>query len=318
MKALQIQLKYELKRFNVQKESITSIFIGGGTPSSVNAKDYAPLFEMLRPYLSKDIEITTEANPNSASYSWLQDMYSLGINRISFGVQSFNANKLKYLGRSHSPKQAIKAVDNASKVGFKRISIDLIYNCTGDSEALLLNDLKQALSLPITHLSAYELTIEANTPFAKTPQARQENIHLARLLVKSIEANGFTSYEISNFGDPCQHNLGYWELQNYIGVGAGAVGFLDNRRFYPSKAIESYINDPLKHHIEILNKQDLKIERVFLGLRSMVGVDENLLSQREKSKAKLLVKEGKLGYQDGIYKNFDYFLADEIALYILE
>ncbi len=318
MNALQIQIKQELKRFNAKKNSISSIFIGGGTPSTVAPKYYKPIFEILLPYLSKDVEITTEANPNSASYSWLIGMYELGVNRISFGVQSFNSNKLKFLGRSHSPNQAIKAIEDAYRVGFRQISLDLIYNCAKDSKKLLLRDLNEAFALPITHISAYELTIEANTPFEKTPQVRQENIALSRWIVDEIQNRGFKSYEISNFGDICKHNLGYWELQDYIGLGAGAVGFLKNERFYPYKSIDSYISKPLAFDSEILSPQDLKIEKLFLGLRSIVGVDEKILSSLEIQRAKLLKREGKLQYENGRYKNIDYFLADEIALYILE
>ncbi len=318
MQALQKQLERELERFDAREGSIETLFIGGGTPSTVHPDLYAPLFETLRPYLADNAELSSEANPNSASAQWLRGMGALGINRISFGVQSFDAAKLKRLGRAHSPRQAIEAVEAAATAGFKRISLDLIYNCAGDDRALLEADLDRAFSLPITHLSAYELTIESGTPFAQTPEARQEDVPLARWMAEEIAARGLPPYEISNFGDPCRHNLGYWRLRDYIGLGAGAVGFLKDRRFYPSPSIDRYLADPAAHTVEALTPEDLRMERLFLGLRSRIGIDRELLTPSEEERAELLTKAGKLRRRPEGYENPDFFLADEIALYLLD
>jgi len=318
MEALRLQLERELERFSVGAGSITSLFIGGGTPSTVAPELYAPLFERLRPFLAPDAEISSEANPNSATERWLRGMRELGVNRISFGVQSFDDAKLRRLGRAHSSRQAREAVERAAELGYTRLSLDLIYNCAGDDRTLLEKDLDTALSLPVTHLSAYELTIESGTLFEKSPEARQENDALARWFAGEIETRGLSPYEISNFGDPCRHNLGYWRLEHYIGLGAGAVGFLEDRRFYPSTAIDTYLADPLAESIEILDAEALKTERVFLGLRSLVGIDPHLLAPRERERAELLLREGKLHFAGGRYRNPDFFLADEIALYLLE
>ena len=318
MKALSLQLERELERFNASVGSIETLFIGGGTPSTVAPDLYAPLFERIGPFLADDAECTGEANPNSASMSWLKGMKELGINRLSFGVQSFDDAKLKRLGRAHSSRQALEALERAAESDFGQISLDLIYNCAGDSRGLLESDLMQATRLGINHLSAYELTIEAGTLFEKTPEARQENIALARWFAKAIEAAGFSQYEISNFGDPGRHNLGYWQHKNYIGLGAGAVGFLNDRRFYPESSIDGYIDDPLRETVEELSLQDRKTERIFLGLRSVVGVEPALLSPAERERADVLTREGKLVFADGRYRNPDFFLADEIALFILE
>ena len=318
MKALLKQLQRELERFGAHEGSIETLFIGGGTPSTVAPELYAPFFKALHPYLAAGAEISSEANPNSASATWLKGMRDLGVNRISFGVQSFDAAKLKRLGRAHSPRQALEAVETAAKIGFERISLDLIYNCAGDDRRLLESDLDRAFSLPVTHLSAYELTIEAGTPFARTPEARQEDVALARWMADEIAARGLPPYEISNFGDPCRHNLGYWRLKNYIGLGAGAVGFLKDRRFYPSPSIDAYLADPLGHTVEGLTPADLKMERLFLGLRSRVGIDRDLLSPPERERAELLTREGKLRRTPEGYENPDFFLADEIALYLLD
>jgi oxygen-independent coproporphyrinogen-3 oxidase len=318
MEALTLQLERELERFGAGPGSITSLFIGGGTPSTVAPELYAPLFERLRPFLAPDAEISSEANPNSATERWLRGMRELGVNRISFGVQTFDDAKLRRLGRAHSSRQAREAVERAAELGFPRLSLDLIYNCAGDDRELLERDLERALSLPVTHLSAYELTIESGTLFEKSPEARQEDDALARWFAGEIEARGLSPYEISNFGDPCRHNLGYWRLENYIGLGAGAVGFLKERRFYPSPSIDAYLADPLAERVESLDAGALKTERIFLGLRSVAGVDPALLSPQERERAELLLREGKLCFAEGRYRNPDFFLADEIALYLLE
>jgi len=317
MDALFIQLKSELQRFQATHKSIETIFIGGGTPSTVSPQLYAPIFEFLAPYLQENIEITSEANPNSATYEWLKGMYKLGVNRISFGVQSFNAQKLKLLNRSHSPLQAKEAIVNAATIGFKNLSLDLIYATLGDTKELLQNDIKSAFNLPINHLSAYALTIEEGTAFESKPQMAKEILPLTTWIFNTIKEHGFEQYEISNFGTyKSIHNLGYWKYKDYMGVGCGAVGKLGSERFYPSKSVEEYIQNPLKIEKEVLNEDDKRIEKIFLGLRSCVGVHQSSLNAHELKQTQLLVKEKKLSFEKEIYYNKDYLLADEIALFI--
>ena len=317
MKALKTQLDFELKRFKATKNSIETVFIGGGTPSTIPPKLYAPIFKTLKPYLAPDAEITSEANPNSASKEWLYGMLELGINRISFGVQSFDKNKLKLLNRSHTSKQAKDAIIHAKEVGFKNLSLDLIYATFGDTKELLLNDIKTAFSLPINHLSAYALTIEEATPFEKKPQMSHEDLELTTWLFDTIITSGFKQYEISNFGSyQSKHNLGYWQYKDYIGLGSGAVGKLDKTRYYPSTTIEDYINNPLNIKTETLNGDDIRMEKIFLGFRSTIGVDKTILNKNEIQKAKILVDEGKITIKNDTFYNQDYLLADEITLFL--
>ena len=311
IKAVQTQLIYDIKHFCIQKNSIESIFIGGGTPSCLKANYYEEIFTILQPYLSNNAEITFEANPNSASYAWLRAIKELGANRISFGVQSFDAKKLEFLGRSHSPKDAIKAVEAAAKAGFENISIDLIYNCAVDSKALLKKDIATACTLPINHISAYALTIEPNTPFA----ARSNTLSQQEFGFFIKELIPFKQYEVSNFGSyESRHNKGYWQLKNYLGIGAGAVGFWKDFRYYPPTTLQSYIQNPIQRELEYLSQEDLRTEKIFLGLRSCIGVEKSLLDAH---KIATLLQENKI-YEDTtkIY-NKDYFIADEIALFLL-
>jgi len=313
MKAITQQLKNELKRFNPKPKSIKSLFIGGGTPSTVEPHMYQDFFDIINPYLTKNVEITTEANPNSASTKWIKGMKELGVNRISFGVQSFDKEKLKRLGRNHSKNQAINAIKNAYKIGIKNISCDLIYATSFDVQ----DDIKTALSLPINHISSYALTLEENTPFFGKTELINNSTKLASKFIKEITKK-FEQYEISNFGNyQSVHNLGYWSGDDYIGIGAGAVGFLKDTRFYPHKDIEKYINEPLYAEEENLKKEELNTEKIFLGLRCKVGIKMDILTIQQKQKVEILIKENKLTCKDNILYNSDFLVADEIALYII-
>ena len=318
MDALLEQLRFELKRFDAKEKSIETLFIGGGTPSTVSPELYRPLFELLTPYFMDDAEITTEANPNSATYSWIQGMKDLGVNRISFGVQSFDNKKLKFLNRAHNSEDAVRAVNDAHHAGIQNISIDLIYATAMDTKELLQKDLQQAFTLPINHISAYALTIEEGTVFEKTPEVAKENLSLTNFVFDTIKKHGFTQYEISNFGTyQSRHNLGYWQYKNYIGVGSGAVGCKDGVRYYPSTDIDFYMRNPLHVRQEILSQEEQKAEKLFLGLRSVVGIDENILNIDESKRANILLEENKLTKNGNKFYNKEYLLSDEISLFIL-
>jgi oxygen-independent coproporphyrinogen-3 oxidase len=315
MEAILVQLKSELKRFEATKNSIETLFIGGGTPSTIDPKLYEPFFKLLKPYLIKDAEITTEANPNSATPTWIKGMKKLGVNRISFGVQSFDEKKLKLLGRNHTPDMAKEAIKNAHHLGFENISLDLIYGSNIDNKELLQKDLDIAFLLPINHLSAYSLTLEENTPFFTKPEVQNDDENLAYWFTKNIP---LPQYEISNFGTyKSKHNLGYWQYKDYLGIGSGAVGFLKDRRFYTQTSIEEYIKNPNQIKQEKLSDEAIVSEKVLLGLRSIVGFSQDILTKEQQKRAMLVVEDKKLTFKDGRFYNPNYFLSDEIALFIL-
>jgi len=319
MRSVLTQLRHDLERFAVAPGTVATLFIGGGTPSTVSPLLYEPFFETLSPFLAPDAEITSEANPNSASREWLEGMRSLGVNRISFGVQSFFDDKLKLLGRAHKSGDAADAVERAAAVGFDHLSLDLIYATLLDTPERVDREIDRALALPVDHLSAYELTIEEGTPFQKTPEVRKESIAQARLIKDRTEAAGWRQYEISNFGRHlCRHNLGYWQYRPYLGIGSGAVGRVGSERYYPRTELEHYIENPLARRLEPLDDDAVREEKVFLGLRSVVGVDPDLLTPSQRARCDLLEREGKLRLEEGRYRNPDFLLADEIALFILD
>ena len=317
-KAINWQLINDLKKYNLKEGLVESLFIGGGTPSCADAKYYKSLFETLKPFLKKDAEITIEANPNSATANWLEEMLKLGANRVSFGVQSFNDEKLKILNRAHSSKEAIDAVKNAKTVGFKNISLDIIYDLYIDTKDLIKKDLDTAFSLPINHISSYELTIERGTKFSYEKEVKKHS-DLGFFLRDYIVKNAFFQYEVSNYGTyQSRHNLGYWQHKNYLGIGAGAVGFIDNFRYYPHTNVDKYISDFAYKRVESLSKDDLLTEKIFLGLRSIVGIKKEILPLKMQKNADILVNEGKLDFKNGSYFNKEYFLSDELALFIMQ
>jgi len=302
-------------QFLKEKTQYDTLFIGGGTPSTMNIEFYEKLFNLLNPYIKNTKEITIEANPNT-SYKWLKEIKNFGVTRISFGVQSFNEEKLKFLNRNHSKKQAINAIENAKKAGFNNINLDLIYSTAIDSKELLQKDLKLAFSLPINHISAYSLTIEENSKWQGDYSKRKNNEELEVWFINSIKSY-FSQYEISNFGKPSLHNLGYWLGCEYTGIGAGAVGYKNQMRYYTQENVYEYIKNPTLYQYEKLTKNDIKKEKIFLGLRSIIGFNENLLNKEEKKKVEILIDENRL-FKKGvkIFAN-DFLLADALTNFIL-
>jgi oxygen-independent coproporphyrinogen-3 oxidase len=302
--ALYTQLEATLKN-----REIETVFIGGGTPSSVEADFYEPIFAMF----SKEIvEISIEANPNSASPKWQEKIAKLGANRISFGVQSFDEKKLRYLSRAHSKQDALDAIRTA-KENFANVSMDLMYNVPNDDYALIEKDLDIFLGLNIDHISCYELTLEQGTPFASLKLNEDK---FTMFIQEKLQKNGLMQYEVSNYGEPCKHNVGYWQYKEYLGVGAGAIGFENGVRYSNEKSIKTYIQNPFANTKEVLTSDDIHTEKLFLGLRSNVGFTPQ--SDAVKTKAEMLANAGKLIKKSNRYYNKNFFLADEIALYLLK
>jgi oxygen-independent coproporphyrinogen-3 oxidase len=323
MKALKKQLKNDLENYvNKHNKKIETVFIGGGTPSTIKAFEYEEIFEMIKPHLEEFAEITTEANPNSASYEWLESMKNLGVNRVSFGVQSFDNDKLKFLGRSHNSNSAIKAIQNAKEIGFKGINCDIIYGVQNDTMESLKKDFDTAFSLPITHLSAYSLTIEEGTKFFDRSSVKIDDEELSYEIFDYINKNGFHQYEISNFAknkeSESKHNYGYWQHKEYLGVGAGAVGYVNQQRHYPLKSIEEYIKNPLVFEVEEIDLDDVKTEKILLGFRSLNGVEISLFNEEEMKKIDDLIQYNKVYIENDRVFNKNFLLSDELALYILD
>jgi len=239
----------------------------------------------------------------------------LGVNRLSLGVQSFNNKKLQFLGRTHSAKMAINGIEMAKKIGFSNISIDIIYNTAIDNKKLLKNDIDIAISLGVSHISGYSLTIEKGTKFFKSNNKNLSNRDFSKFVIENIVNSGLKQYEISNFGKISKHNFGYWQYKNYIGIGSGAVGFLNNRRIYPNKSIKAYIKNPLEFKEEFLTEKDILTEKLFLGFRSIIGVKKSLIQNK---KINTLLNEGLIVEKGDRYYNTNFLIADEITLFLID
>ncbi len=278
----------------IQGRELASIFIGGGTPSLFSASAYAQLFDGLRQRLrfSRDIEITLEANPGTLEQGRFAAYRELGINRLSIGVQSFDAQQLKKLGRIHSAGDALAAIASARDAGYDNFNIDLMHGLSGQTEADALNDLRMAIDSGAPHISWYQLTIEANTEFYKRPpELPQESALMAmqRAGFALLSAAGLARYEVSAFardGRRARHNLNYWRFGDYLALGAGAHGKVTLpggvRRYQKTRKPEDYLNrSPSRtSQSQGVIDADLPFEFMMNALRLRGGVESALYSQR--------------------------------------
>ena len=264
---------------------IGTVYFGGGTPSAINPKYIAKILEAAKKHfdISEDAEITMEANPGTLENA---DIYKeAGINRISLGVQSFNDNLLKTLGRIHSGDDAKNAVHMLKKAGFDNISVDLMFSLPGQTPEMWEKDIETAISLPITHISCYGLKVEDGTPFAKsgvTPQDEEMDRTLYHMLIDTLKENGFLQYEISNFalaGFESRHNLVYWKCGEYIGLGASAHSYFDGSRYNNIYNVGKYIKGgEIRENICRLSDKDKAEEKIILQMRLTEGVNRDILN----------------------------------------
>ncbi len=227
--ALIADLEFDLPR--VWGRKLKSIFIGGGTPSLFSPDSMDRLLSALRarlPFVSPDIEITLEANPGTVEQGKFAELRAAGVNRLSIGVQSFDADALERLGRIHGAKEAIRAAEQAHAAGFDNFNLDLMFGLPGQTAQTAANDVATAITLEPTHISYYQLTLEPNTQFAARPPTLPEDDAIAALQERGQHAladHGYTQYEVSAYArvdKQCAHNLNYWTFGDYLGIGAGA------------------------------------------------------------------------------------------------
>lgn len=256
-----------------------TVYFGGGTPILL-----APyLGEMLRAAdVAEGAEITAEANPCEMTDESLEMLLKAGVNRISVGVQSFCDNELQALGRRHDSNTAVQAILRAKAAGFDNISADLMLGVPHQNADSLETTLRQMTELPVTHISAYMLKVEENTPFGRnTPLLPDEDATADMYLqtVQTLEKYGFHQYEISNFakdGCECLHNLKYWHAEEYLGIGPAAHSFLDGRRFGVPRDLNAFLASAQQEEQLTEEAPDPTEERIMLGLRLAEGIPEEL------------------------------------------
>jgi len=268
---------------------LETVFVGGGTPTALNEMQLEKLVVAIQNQLriDKNTEYTFEANPGDLSKEKLAILKDAGVNRLSFGVQTFNDELLKRIGRSHRAKDVFESIDNAKAVGFENISVDLIYSLPGQTKNDVIESIHTALSLGLVHYSGYSLIIEPKTVFYNLMQKGKLTIpgedaeaEMYETLMEQMELHGLHQYEISNFAVPgfeSRHNLTYWNNEEYYGFGAGAHSYINGMRQSNYGPLKKYMEPLAKDELPIMDAHQVsreeKIEEeMFLGLRKTEGV----------------------------------------------
>ncbi|MCC0635458.1 MULTISPECIES: radical SAM family heme chaperone HemW [unclassified Clostridioides] len=283
--------KYKNKEdFNIDKNDIiTSIFIGGGTPSILTSEEIREVFVSVKEKfnIDKNAEITIECNPGTLTLEKLETMKEVGINRLSIGLQAVQEKHLNFIGRIHSYKEFEKNYMDALSVGFKNINIDLMYSLPNQTLCDWKETLEKVTDLNPAHISAYSLILEEGTELYNMYENNQfdlidENIDIEmyEYTINYLKSKGYNQYEISNYsqeGYNCKHNILYWECEHYIGLGAGASGYIDNNRYNNLESLEDYHLSLIKGEKPIQDSENLSIkdmieEKIFMGLRMNKGI----------------------------------------------
>lgn len=284
-------LQKEIKHYRNAFSSFDTVYIGGGTPSLLTPTQLGKIFSVIHKCfnIEKNVEITLEANPGDVSPTYLKEIRQAGVNRLNIGIQSFNDKALHYLGRRHTGEEAAASIKAARKAGFNNLGIDLIYGISGFGIKSWTNDLQNALSFAPEHISCYELSLNKQTALYKqhtsSNRCRLTEDKKLKLFFSSsdtLEQAGYTHYEVSNFARrdtfKSRHNQKYWRHSPYLGLGPAAHSFLGNVRWWNSASIKTYIKDlssgktPVQDS-EVLSTEQLKLEALFLGLRTKDGID---------------------------------------------
>ncbi len=268
--------------------TISTIFIGGGTPGILSERNMNILFTHLSTLnISSNLEFSMECNPESVTREKLHCMKEFGVNRISIGLQSTHDDELALLGRCHSYKDFLYSYENIRAEGFQNTNIDLMFSLPNQTPERYLQSLKKIIALKPEHISAYSLIIEDNTLLQKQIDegiyalpSEDFYIDMYRQSIHLLRQNGYFQYEISNFSKPnfeCKHNIVYWERQNYLGLGVSAASFIENRRFTNTSSIQEYQNHCTHSPDSILTASPISLEEefeetIFLGLRMNKGL----------------------------------------------
>ncbi|RLQ98166.1 radical SAM family heme chaperone HemW [Falsibacillus albus] len=292
--ALKKEMELSLEADPTQR--LQTVFVGGGTPTALNEKQLGQLclnIEETLPF--SEGEYTFEANPGDLTLEKLKLLKSFGVNRLSYGVQSFNDELLKKIGRSHQAKDVYHSIDNAQKAGFENISIDLIYSLPGQTMGDFEATIDEALQFQLPHYSGYSLIVEPKTVFYNLMQKGKLNLPtedaeagMYELLMEKMDQHGLKQYEISNFsksGYESRHNLVYWNNEEYYGFGAGAHSYVNGWRKANFGPLKKYMGPILEGNLPFIEEHlvsdaERMEEEIFLGLRKVEGVSLSKFEQK--------------------------------------
>ena len=281
-------LKQEINKTIISKDEyiIKTIYFGGGTPSFIESKYIVDIMQLLKENfnIAKNAEITIEVNPGTVDEQKLKDYFNVGINRISFGVQTTNSDLLKVVGRIHSYSSFVNGYNLARDIGFKNINVDLMIGLPVQNLLYIKKDIERVLSLNPEHISVYSLIVEEGTKIEEKLNKKElylpsedEERKMYWKVKNELENNGYIHYEISNFAKPgyeSKHNMACWEQEEYIGFGLGAHSYFENKRYSNTIDFEEYFDWPENSKIlhEKQSKQDKMQEYMLLALRKIDGV----------------------------------------------
>ena len=328
-----------LQKSYLGTEKIDTIYFGGGTPTVLSVGELESLINTIfKTYkVIRDPEITIEANPDDLIISKPKELKSAGFNRLSIGIQSFDDNTLKYLNRVHDSKDSIKAIRNAEQSGFKNINLDLIFAIRENHMNILKEDIDKMVQIQPQHISTYSLTVEKNTVFGNWIRkgkigivSNDNSAHEFEYIMETLEINGYQQYEVSNFSQPgfiSKHNSNYWKEVPYLGIGPSAHSFNGRTRQSNISNNSNYIKSIGKGIIpsteEALSNTDRMNELLLTGLRTIWGVDLNLIKKRfgvdleryNKSYIQDLIKLDLATFNDGIMQltKKGILIADKIC-----
>lgn len=289
LEALEREMEHTVKQ--LPPSSIQTIFVGGGTPTVLLPEQMDKFLRLVRTYFplsTPELEFSMEANPGTTDEAKLAVMKEGGVNRLSFGVQSFDNGLLERIGRIHNTDDVYRSLENARKIGFDNISIDLMFGLPKQTLEIMESTLKEALKLDLKHYSIYSLKVEENTLFHQLFNKNQlplpdeeEELHMFLLIMRTLQEAGYEQYEISNFAKPgyaSKHNITYWKNEPYYGLGAGAHGYSNGMRHVNVKGVQPYINAtesglPILEQHEV-SRQEAMEDFMMVGLRMMCGVQD--------------------------------------------
>ncbi|MFC4652565.1 radical SAM family heme chaperone HemW [Lactococcus nasutitermitis] len=273
----------EFKSYDIRQ--LKTLYIGGGTPTVLTAKQLERLLSALTENLDLTAlsEFTVEANPSDLSDEVIKVLVNSPVNRISLGVQTFDDKLLRKIGRTHTEEDVYRSIDKLKKAGFENITIDLIYALPGQTMETVKSDVEKFLALDLPHVALYSLILEDHTIFMNRERRGQlhlpnddKNADMYEYIVDKLNENGYNHYEVSNFGKTgfeSQHNLTYWDNAEYYGIGAGASGYLNGIRYKNHGPVHHYLETTNKRvNEEILTQKEMIEEEMFLGLRKKSGV----------------------------------------------
>lgn len=295
--AMAMEMRNTVQRFGNRK--MKTMYVGGGTPTSLNLKQLDKFLKSIHETftLVEEYEFTVEVNPSNVDLDKLKLLKKHGVNRLSIGVQSFDDGLLQKIGRDHNKDEIYMIIENARNAGFDNISIDLMFGLPTQTLEKLEQSIDKARSLQVEHVSAYGLQVEPKTIFYNQMRkgklmlpSEETEVSMFELLIQKMITHGFYHYEISNFalpGKESQHNLTYWNNEDYYGIGAGAHSYVNGVRRKNAGPLKHYMNSitetnfPYVEEINVSDKEKME-EELFLGLRKRAGVSKRVFYEKYK------------------------------------